>query len=563
MNKHYTIGIDFGTLSARAVILDVQSGSVLEGDSQFVYPHGVFHTPGGDGGDPDYALEHPADYIDALVFLLRDVVEKNRILPSEVEGIGLDFTSCTLLPVDRNGEPLCMDSRFAENPHAYVKLWKHHSPKVLTDRLEHVARECGESFLERSGGKISCEFMIPKLLETLTEAPEVYEAADRFMNAGDYLVRVLTGNEVHSAAFAAIKGGWDPEEGFPSNTFFASLDSRMENIVGTKIFADVSLPGTFGGGLSAQWAEKTGLPAGTAVAVCACDAHAPMALAGDCDGVAVLAVGTSGCLCVNTSGAKPIPGVMSCGRNAFADGMMTYDAGLCSVGDLFDWFVRHCVPAAYEKEAAERGIGVHALLREKAEHKKPGENHLIALDWWNGNRCVLADSHLSGMILGLTLDSRPEDIYRALIEATAYGIRKVYDNYTENGVTIRKIVATGGIAQKDPMLMQIYADVLNRELFVLEASQSTSLGSAILATVASGRFPDIQSASVTLEGRISKVYTPIPENVALYETLYREYLILHDYFGRGGNPVMRTLEKTKGFTLGTHKPAQKGPTENL
>lgn len=543
MKKRYTVGLDFGTLSARGVVLDLQTGDALAEDSLFVYPHGVFHTPGGVGGNPDFALADPDDYIAALEFLLCDLPRKNRISPAEIEGIGIDFTACTVLPVDADGVPLCRDPRFADNPHAYVKLWKHHGAKDLTDRIESVARAFGESFPDRTGGRVSCELMIPKLLETLEKAPEVYRATDRFMNAGDFLVRVLTGKEVHSTAFASIKEGWDPVIGFPKRAFFAALNPEMEDLIGTKLREKVDLAGSCGGRLSKAWAEKTGMDTDTAVAVPVVDAHAPMAVAGIGDGVLALVVGTSGCLCMNYSAAKPIPGVMSCGMNAVAEGKMTYDAGLSAAGDLFDWFVRRCVPGNYEREAAERGIGIHALLREKAIRKAPGESGLIALDWWNGNRSILGDSHLSGMILGLTLATPPEDIYRALIEATAYGVRRVYDNYAEQGVPVREVMVTGGIAEKDPMLMQIYADVLGCELKLLDSRQPTALGSAVFATVASGRYPDIGAASRALHGKTSVVYTPDPGRQAQYEALYREYLTLHDYFGCGGNDVMKRLSR--------------------
>ncbi len=531
MKKRYTIGMDFGTLSARAVVLDVETGAALPKDCTYVYPHGILTHIGTKPLPKNYALEHPADYIEGLEYIIRGVIESNGIDAYDIEGVGIDVTACTLVPVDKDGVPLCLDARFENEPHAYVKMWKHHGAEPYMDKVKSEAERLSESFISRSGTGISVENFIPKILETVSEAPEVYASADRIMNMGDFLVRLLTGKAVHSSAYASIKEGWDSEDGFPSKEYMRSLDERLENVFEEKLGGEPMTAGTLAGYVCEEWSKKTGLSRDTAVAVGLVDGQAPFLAAGLENGLALISLGTSSAFCLNSSERKAIGGIMSCGVDALAKDMMTYDAGLCCVGDLFDWFVNNCVPASYEREASEKGIGIHKLLREKAQKQAVGEHGLIALGWWNGNRCTLANSELSGVIIGMRLSTRPEDIYRALIEATAFGMKNIMNNYIVNGVDVKKIMVTGGIAQKDPMLMQIYADVLNRELYVIDSDQCTALGSAICGTVASCRYNDTVEASAALRAGVARTYSPVPENVSAYAKLFDKYMELHDHFG--------------------------------
>ena len=532
MKKRYTIGIDFGTLSARAVLLDVETGKAFPKDCMYVYPHAILTEIGGHALPDNYALEHPADYIEGIEYVIKGVISNNGIDGSDVEGICIDSTDSTLIPVDENCVPLCFDPRFENEPHAYIKMWKHHGAEKYMDKVKGEADRLGERFVERCGSGISVEMTIPKLLETVLDAPEVYEAAHRIMHISDFLVRLLTGEkEVRSSAFASIKDGWSREDGFPSKEYMRSLDARLENVFEEKMGGEPMLAGTLAGYVCKEWAEKTGLSCDTAVAYGLVDAHSSFLIAGLEDELALVSVGTSSGFNFNSFDGKAIRGIMSCGYDALAKGMMTYDAGLCCVGDLFDWFVKNNVPAAYEKEAAEKGMNIHKLLREKAQQQMVGEHGLVVLGWWNGNRCTLADSTLSGVIVGMRLSTRPEDVYRALIEATAFGMKNIMNNYEKNGLTIKKIKVTGGIAQKDPLLMQIYADVLGKELHVIDSDQTTALGTAICGAVASGRFKDTLEASLALRAGISKTYYPIPENVSVYANIFEKYRTLHDYFG--------------------------------
>ena len=538
----YTLGIDFGTLSARALVVRQDGEEIATAD--FVYPHAVMDTVFVDGSPlpPDFALEHPQDWLDALGYVVPAVLEKAGLTADDIAGVGIDFTSCTMFPVTADGTPLCLTEKFAGEKHAFPKLWKHHASQPQAERITKLAHERKEPWIDRYGGTISPEWMFPKILEILENAPEVYAAADRFTEGGDWIVRLLTGKETHNAASAGYKAMWNDKTGYPSNDYFTALDPRLDGIIGTKIAAEVLPVGAFAGRVNERGHALTGLNVGTAVAVADLDAHVAFPALGITEaGQMLLIVGTSGCHLVMGEQDSFVPGICGVVKDGILPGFYGYEAGQCCVGDHFDWFVKNCVPAAYEKEAQEKGINIHALLREKAEKLAVGESGLIALDWWNGNRSVLVDASLSGAIFGMTLRTRPEEIYRALLEAVAYGTRMILEDYESHGVAVNEIFAGGGIALKDPFFMQIYADVTGRELRVANSKQAPALGSAIFGAAAAGLYPDIRAAAKAM-GRVQeKVYRPNPQAKAEYDKLYAEYAVLHDYFGRGGNDVLKKL----------------------
>ena len=538
----YVIGIDFGTLSGRCLLVDVNTGAAV-GESVMDYPHAVIDEslPSGKKLPPSFALQHPEDYLEVLRATVPDVLSKSGVGAEDVVGLGIDFTACTVLPIDANGVPLCMHEAFLDEPHAYVKLWKHHAAQPEADEINALAAKRGEDWLSIYGGKVSCEWALPKILQTLRKAPEVYHSTHRFIEAGDWLSWMLTGEETHSAPFAGYKGLWNAETGYPSNAFMKALDSRLDGIVGTKLSERVLGVDKIAGYIHEGGAALTGLRVGTPVSLPMIDAHAAMpALNITDDGDLMLIVGTSACHILNSKEGKSVEGICGYVKDGVIPGLYTYEAGQAGVGDIFDWFVKSCVPARYTEEALERGIGIHKLLREKASRLRVGESRLLALDWWNGNRSVLVNSNLSGMILGMTLGTKPEEIYRALIEATAYGLKVIVEQYEKSGIGINSICAAGGIAQKDEMMMQIYADVLGREIRIAGSTQAGALGSAIYASVAAGVYTDVKTAASRLSMPDAKTYQPIPENARAYEILYREYKKLHDYFGKE-NPVMETL----------------------
>lgn len=547
----YTIGVDFGTLSARALVAEVGTGRELA-DATMNYPHGVMdeYLPTGERLKPDWALQHPQDYLDCLNYVIPEAMKQAGVSPEDVIGVGVDFTACTVVAVDAAGTPLCLKEEYAHNPHAWIKLWKHHAAQDEANRLNRIAEERGEEFLARYGGKTSSEWMVPKIWQVLNEDPALYDAVDRFMEAGDWVVMQLTGVEARNACMAGYKAMWSKAQGYPSRDFFRALDPRLENLVEDKLSTHIYPIGAKAGEITPQGAKITGLLPGTAVAVANVDAHVSLPATGSTQaGRMLMIMGTSTCDIIVSQEEHTVPGMCGVVEDGVVQGLLGYEAGQSCVGDHFNWFVDRCVPEEYAQAAREKGQNLHVYLTEKAEKMKPGESGLIALDWWNGNRSVLVDVDLTGMMLGMTLTTKPEEMYRALIEATAYGARVIMDNFEQSGVHIGTLIACGGIAKKNPFLMQVYADVMNREIQVVRSTQAPALGSAMFGAVAAGRgkggYDDIAEAAAEMGGVEEKQYTPIPENVAVYQKLYEEYLRLHDYFGRGANDVMKRLKAIK------------------
>lgn len=544
----YTLGVDFGTQSGRSVLVEVGTGNIV---AQAVkeYTHGVMDEklPCGKVLPPDWALQHPQDYLEVFYETIPQVLKESGVAPEDVIGMAVDFTSCTILPVDKDGTPLCMLPQWEEEPHSYVKLWKHHAAQVDADKLNAIARERGESFLSRYGGKISSEWVFPKIMQILREAPEVYEAADRILELADWTTMMLCGEEKRNSCTAGYKAIWSKREGYPSNDFFKALDPRMENVVDEKLSRDIYPIGSRAGYLTKEMAQKTGLTTNTAVAVGNVDAHVSLPAVGEVTpGAMLLIMGTSTCDILIADEEKMVPGMCGVVEDGVEPGYMGYEAGQSCVGDHFEWFVENCVPESYEKEARERGMGIHQLLTEKASALKPGESGLLALDWWNGNRSVLVDVDLTGMMLGMTLLTKPEEVYRALIEATAYGANRIIEEFIRSGVPIDHLVACGGIAEKNQMMMQIYADVTNMEIYISDSPQAVALGSAMFGAVAAGKAAGGYDTIFEAAEKMAKVkpqpYKPIPENVEVYKKIYADYCKLYDYFGRGENDVMKRMK---------------------
>ncbi len=552
----YAIGIDFGTESARAVLVDVANGNELA-TAVYQYADGVIdeRLPGTDIRlEPDWALQNPADYVRAVKYAVPRALAASGVDPADVIGLGIDFTACTMLPCKADGTPLCALEAWRDNPHAWVKLWKHHAAQPEADRVNAVARERGERWLQRYGGKISSEWFFPKALQILDEAPEVYAAADRLIEAADWIVWQMTGVETRNSCTAGYKAIWSKRDGFPSSDFFAALDPRMRDVVDAKMSRKIMPLGARAGGLCAEMARATGLREGTAVAVANVDAHVTVPAAGVAEtGIMVMIMGTSTCHMVLGNEERIVPGMCGVVEDGILPGLSGYEAGQSCVGDHFAWFVEHCVPAEYQHAADARGLNLHQYLEERAARLRPGESGLVALDWWNGNRSVLVDVDLTGLLVGATLATRPEDIYRALIEATAYGTRVIIDTFEASGVAVRSIVAAGGLPERNRLLMQIYADVMGREFKVIGTQQGGALGSAmhgaVAAGAAAGGYDDIVAAARRMGKLKDERYVPILAHTAMYDRLYAEYLALHDYFGRGANDVMKRLKAIRAEVL--------------
>ena len=549
---NYTIGVDYGTQSGRAVLVDVATGREVA-TAVKPYTHGVMDEYLPDGVtrlEHDWALQHPQDYLEVLELTIPAVVKEAGIMPDQVVGLGIDFTACTILPIDEYLNPLCFREEHQQNPHSYVKLWKHHAAQDEADELNRIAAERGEDFLKRYGGKISSEWMIPKVWQILNEAPAIYEAADQILEATDWVVSQMTGRVVRNSCTAGYKAIWHKQDGYPSNEFFKALDPRLDNVVEEKLTRDIAPIGSKAGELTEAFAARIGLLPGTAVAVANVDAHVAVPAVGIAEpGKMLMVMGTSTCHILLGKDEQVVPGMCGVVEDGVIPGLMGYEAGQSCVGDHFEWFTETCVPGHYVEEAALKGIGIHQLLTEKAARQRVGESGLIALDWWNGNRSTLVDTNLTGVLLGATLLTKPEDIYRALIEATAYGTRTIVEAFRNSGVPVHEVYAAGGIAEKNALMMQIYADVLNMEIKISASSQTPALGSAMFGAVAAGAerggYATITEAAAKM-GRVKEeTYKPIPENVATYDALFAEYTKLYDYFGRGENDVMKRLKKIK------------------
>ncbi len=546
--RSYAIGIDFGTESGRAVLVDCGEGREL-GTTVYPYRHGVIdeRLPESEVAlEPDWALQDPEDYLRTLQETVPALLSQTGVDPAEVIGIGIDFTACTMLPTLADGMPLCLLEELRGVPHAWVKLWKHHAAQPEADRINEVAAERGEPWLPRYGGKISSEWFFAKALQILDEAPEIYARADRLIEAADWIVWQLTGTETRNTCTAGYKAIWSKRDGFPSDAYFAALDPRFEHVVDEKMSRAISAIGSRAGGLSEQAAAWTGLRPGTAVAVANVDAHvaAPAATVTE-PGTMVLIMGTS--ICHILLGDEPalVEGMCGVVEDGVVPGLFGFEAGQSAVGDIFAWFAEDAVPPEYHEAAARQGTDVHAVLEAEAARLRPGESGLLALDWWNGNRSILVDAELSGLLVGLSLATKAPEIYRALLEATAFGTRVIVEAFADAGVPVDGMVACGGLPERNRLLMQIFADVTGREFAVAASTQTPALGSAMFGAVAAGAelggFDSIAEASRQMAQLGDERYVPNAASRAVYDELYAEYRRLHNLFGRGGDDAMKRL----------------------
>ncbi len=548
----YSVGIDYGTTSARALLVDLNTGEEIAVAVK-EYPHGVMDTCLPDGRTKlgaDWALQHPQDYLDVLKETIPEIIKKAGIKPKEIIGVGIDFTACTMMLVDETYTPLCIREEFENNPHAYVKLWKHHSAQEKADIITAKAEEMGYTkMLRRFGGRVSSEYLLPKIWQVLDEAPDIYEQTYKFIEAADWIIYQLTGQERRSVCCAGYKGMWSKEDGYPAKALLKELDPRLENLVEEKLSKYVYPLGYKAGGVNDRAARLTGLEKGTAVAVSTIDAHAAVPAAGIVrPGKMLMVIGTSTCHMLLGEEERIVPGMCGVVADGIIPGYYGFEAGQACVGDHFDWAIKKCIPSEYNKEAQTKGINLHQLLTEKAQTQRVGEHGLLALDWWNGNRSILMDASLSGMLIGFSLTTKPEDIYRALIEATAFGTRIIIEAFENSGIHISEIIACGGIVEKNPFLMQIYTDITGREIKILDSLQAPALGSAMFGAVAAGKHEGGFDSIVEAAGRMAKVkdtaYKPDSRNTKVYDMIYYEYKKLYNYFGKE-NIVMKVLKDMK------------------
>ncbi|CUR62441.1 L-ribulokinase [metagenome] len=540
----YVVGVDYGTLSGRAVVVRVSDGAEL-GTAVHPYPHAVLeralpaHLAGAEWPlPPEWALQVPEDYREVLRVAVPAAVAAAGIDPSRVIGIATDFTACTMVPTLADGTPLNEVDGLADRPHAYVKLWKHHAAQAQADRINELARRRGEPWLPRYGGLISSEWEFAKGLQLFEEDAALYDRMEHWVEAADWIVWQLCGTYVRNACTAGYKG--QLQDGvYPSPEFLTALSPGFGDFVTDKLEHRIGALGERAGTLTPEAAAWTGLPEGIAVAVGNVDAHvtAPAAQAVG-SGQMVAIMGTSTCHVMNAEVLREVPGMCGVVDGGIVDGLWGYEAGQSGVGDIFGWFVEHGVPAYVAEAAADAGESVHEHLTRLAAQQEVGEHGLVALDWHSGNRSVLVDHELSGLVVGQTLATRAEDVYRALLEATAFGTRVIVETFRDSGVPVEEFIVAGGLA-KNALLMQVYADVTRLPLSIIDSEQGPALGSAIHAAVAAGAYDDVPAAAKQM-GKVRRhVYVPDEDRAASYDLLFEQYLALHDHFGRATTTMRR------------------------
>lgn len=540
----YTLGLDFGTESVRALAVDCATGDEVAEAVQS-YEHGVITQNLPSTKEPlphDFALQNPQDYIESCTIAISKVLQ--RIQAREIIGIGVDFTACTILPIKKDGTPMMKIGKFRNNPHAWVKLWKHHAAQPEADKINQIAHERKEPFLKYYSGIISSEWMLPKSYEIFNKAPEIYKDTDIIIDAGDWLVYQMTGKFCRNACVAGYKGLWNAESGFPSKEFYQALDPKLKDL-DEKWLKNIVYPGQRVGGISESFAARTGLQEGTSVSAATIDAHSGVPGMGVSDeGPISIIMGTSSCHMALSKKLHFFKGYAGVVKDGIIPGFYGYESGQSAVGDIFAWFAKDFLEP--EGEPFQK-------ISEKASALKPGESGLIALDWMNGNRSILMNAHLTGSIIGLMLDTKPEEVYRALIEGTAFGTRIIFNTHKEAGIPVKELVICGGLV-KDPLIIQIYADITGLPFKVAASKQAVALGAAMLGAVAAGPenggFDSFEKAISSMTKPPIKTYLPDKNAKAIYDKLFAVYKQCHDLFGREFPDIMKNLKQIKKFIHG-------------
>jgi L-ribulokinase len=550
----YTIGLDYGTNSVRALIVNTANGAEV-GSAVWIYEHGT--TGVILGRDPNLARQHPADYVKGAEITIKQALAMaaktvKGFKPEQVIGIGVDTTGSTPLPVDAQGQPLAFQKKFANNPAAMAWLWKDHTSVNEAAEITALAKKMRPQYLAKCGGTYSSEWFFSKLLRCLRGSPQVFNAAHSWVELADFVPAALTGTEApdkltvgvcaagHKAMYNANWGG------YPDKQFLSKLDPKL-GALRDRLCPRVHTIDRPVGGLTPEWSKKTGLRAGIPVAVGAFDAHLGGVGCGIQPGTLVKIIGTSTCdMMIAPASQKlaDIPGLCGIVNGSILPGYFGLEAGQSAVGDIFNWLVDYMQPGG-------KGVGTHAALSEAALKLKPGESGLIALDWNNGNRTILVDQRLTGLLVGQTLYTTPAEVFRALVEGTAYGALTIINRFEEYGVKVKQVINCGGIAEKSPLVMQIYADVTGRPMKVSRSAQTCALGSAIAAAVVAGAYKNYAAAQKAMTGLKPTVYKPDPKAHAVYKKLYALYKQMHDAFGTtswNGNlhNVMKELIEIRG-----------------
>jgi len=531
MTSRIALGLDFGTESVRALLVDLRGREI--GSAVAKYHHGqITETLPGSTTKlpPRYALQHPQDWIDSAAKAVRIALRTAKVSGDSIIGIGVDFTSCTMLPTRRDGTPLCLVEKFTREPLAWPKLWKHHGAQAQTDRINQVARERNEPFLQRYGGTIGLEWFFPKMLETLEKSPRVFAAAEVWLEAGDWFVWQLVGGAAEtlprSTCQAGYKGMWSATDGYPSEDLLRAVHPKFGHVAIDKMPGRLLAPGVAAGGLTPVMAKKLGLRAGVPVSAAIIDAHAGVPGAGAAEpGTLVMVMGTSSCHMLNAAEERFVPGVAGIVRDGILPGMVGYETGQAAVGDAFDWLRRLTGQRDFTK------------LSREAAALPPGADGVLCLDWMNGCRTPLMNGSLTGAFTGLTLHHTPAHLYRALLEASAFGVRWIVELLREHGVPVKKFVATGGLPHHNPLVVKVYADVLGAPVAVHPCKHGPALGAAILGALAADAFASPAAAIRAMAtAKAAPVVKPSACHRRAYDTLYRQYRELASHLSQSPTP---------------------------
>jgi L-ribulokinase len=534
MSKKFTIGLDYGTNSVRCLIVNVANGDEIA-SAVWNYAHGTAGVIL--SRDPNLARQHPADYVNGAEITIKAALASAKksvknFRAEQIIGIGVDTTGSTPLPVDANGQPLAFQKKLANNPAAMAWLWKDHTSVNEAAEITALAKKLRPQFLAKCGGVYSSEWFWSKILKCLRTAPEVFDAAHSWIELADFVPAELTGTLAPEKFIAGVcaaghKAMWNAKwGGYPDEEFLAKLNPKLAQLR-SRLTPRVHSIDRAVGGLTESWARKTGLPEGIPVAVGAFDAHLGAVGSGVAPGTLVKIIGTSTCdiaIAPNTKKLADVPGLCGIVDGSVLPGYFGLEAGQSAVGDLFNWLVNYIEPGG-------KKVLSHRDLDEAALKLQPGESGLLALDWNNGNRTILVDQKLTGLLIGQTLYTTPAEIYRALVEATAFGALTIINRFEEYGVKISSVVNCGGIADKSALTMQIYADITGRPMKISRSAQTCALGSAIAAAVVAGAHKDFAVAQKAMTGLKPKIYKPNPKAHAVYRDLYAIYKKLHDAFG--------------------------------
>lgn len=552
--EKYAFGYDFGTDSCRLVCVNIESGEIVS-EEELRYPHGVITGYLPDTTirlGTDTCLQDPADYVDVLVSLSQITLERTGIAPEKILCIGTDFTNCTVVPMQSNGRAMCENPIYRDNPHAWVKLWKHHAAEYCAEEIEKYALERWPRIVDY-GNTVSSEWLFPKVLQILREDEEIYKLTDTYIEACDWIVFQMTGKLVRNSACLGVNAFYNEEEGgFPDRTFFRDIDSRMEYIIEEKIKGEIKPVGSAAGTLLPEMAQKMGLSEKTIVAVGHGDSEVAACGAGVVeDGSMLIVMGTSTCQQMMHKRKKAFKGLCAVVKDGMIPGMYAYESGQSAVGDIFKWFSQNAVSKELLEEANRRNLDMLKLLDEKAEKLNVGENGIVCLDWLNGNRSILMNYSLTGLSMGMTLETKPWEIYRGYVEATAFGCRMIIDSYRDAGISVRKIIATGGLTQKSKFVAQVYADILGVDVHVPQMRNMSAVGSAVCAAVALGKeqggYENFASATSAMIHTDEIVYCADLKRHEIYNELYTIYCELYSYFG-GKTDLMMRLKKIRNFS---------------